>query len=268
MLDVQTMNTDQQAKSLFDLRGRVVVITGGAVGIGRIYSEQLSAAGARVVIADIAAEAGEKLAATLQERQQQALAVTTDISDEQATLRLAQTVIERYGRIDGLINNASLMSSLPRRSWMEVPVAEWDRVMTVDLRGLFLSCRAVAPAMQRQRKGKIVNITSTRVFEGLPGRLHYTTAKGGVISFSRALARELGPDGINVNVIAPGRTLSETQIATSDQAYLADDYDQHRSFKRPQVPGDLVGAVMFLLSEASDFITGQTIVVDGGRTMR
>lgn len=268
MLDVQTMNTDQQAKSLFDLRGRVVVITGGAVGIGRIYSEQLSAAGARVVIADIAAEAGEKLAATLQERQQQALAVTTDISDEQATLRLAQTVIERYGRIDGLINNASLMSSLPRRSWMDVPVAEWDRVMTVDLRGLFLACRAVAPAMRRQGKGKIVNLTSTRVFEGLPGRLHYTTAKGGVISFTRALARELGPDNINVNVVAPGRTLSETQLATSDKAYLADDYDQQRAFKRPQIPDDLVGTVMFLLSDASDFITGQTIVVDGGKTMR
>jgi 3-oxoacyl-[acyl-carrier protein] reductase len=252
---------------LFELRGRVVVVTGGAVGIGRIYCEHLCAAGARVVIADIAGEAGDKLATRLQEEGHEAISLRTDISQEAATLRLADAVLERFGRVDGLINNASLMSSLPRRSWLEIPLAEWDRVMAVDLRGLFLCCRAVVPHMKRQGKGKIVNISSTRVFEGTPNRLHYTTAKGGVISFTRALAREVGPDNISVNVVAPGLTLSETQIATSDRGYLTDDYNRQRAFARAQVPDDIVGAVMFLLSNASDFITGQTIVVDGGRVM-
>jgi 3-oxoacyl-[acyl-carrier protein] reductase len=254
-------------KRLFDLRARVVIITGGAVGIGRIYSEQLCAAGVRVVIADIKAEAGETLAARLREQGGEAISLTTDISNEAATRRLADAAIERFGRIDALINNASLMSSLPRRSWLEIPAEEWDRVMAVDLRGLFLCCRAVAPHMKKQGKGKIINITSTRVFEGTPNRLHYTTAKAGVIGFTRALAREVGPDNIAVNVIAPGLTLSETQIATSTSGYLASGYDQQRAFARPQLPEDLVGAVMFLLSDASDFITGQTLVVDGGKFM-
>jgi 3-oxoacyl-[acyl-carrier protein] reductase len=257
----------QNAPKLFDLSGRVVIVTGGAVGIGRIYSEHLCAAGARIVIADIAAEAGEKVADRICGQGGEAIFVRTDISEEAQTLNLAKVAVERFGRIDGLVNNASLMSSLPRRSWLEIPITEWDRVMAVDLRGLLLCCRAVAPHMKRQGKGKIVNITSTRVFEGVPHRLHYTTAKGGVISFSRALAREVGADNIAVNVIAPGRTLSETQVATSDPKHLADDYDRHRAFARPQMPEDLAGAVMFLLSDASDFITGQTIVVDGGKVM-
>src|SRR5581483_3370653 len=139
----------QSGAELFDLRGRVVIVTGGAVGIGRIYSESLVAAGARVVIADIAVEAGEKLAARLA-NQGEALALATDISDEKAVARMAEASVARFGRIDGLINNASTMSSLPRRSWLDIPVAEWDRVMAVDLRGLFLCCRAVVPQMQRQ----------------------------------------------------------------------------------------------------------------------
>lgn len=260
-------NTTLQQVKLFDLRGRVVIVTGGAVGIGRIYSEHLHAAGARVVIADIATEAGNRAADAFRQRGEEALFIATDISEEAQTLDLAKRVIERFGRIDGLVNNASLMSTLPRRSWLDIPLPEWDRVMAVDLRGLFLCCRAVVPHMKRQGGGKIVNITSTRVFEGTPHRLHYTTAKGGVISFSRALAREVGPDHIAVNVVAPGRTLSDTQIATSDPAHLADGYDRQRAFARAQVPEDLAGAVMFLLSDASNFITGQTIVVDGGKVM-
>jgi 3-oxoacyl-[acyl-carrier protein] reductase len=261
------MTSREENKPLFDLCGRVVIITGGAVGIGRIYSEQLCAAGMRVVIADIAADAGEKLAAKLREQGSEALSVATNISNEKATQNLAAAVIERFGRIDALINNASLMSSLPRRSWLEIPAEEWDRVMAVDLRGLFLCCRAVAPQMKKQGKGKIVNITSTRVFEGTPNRLHYTTAKAGVIGFTRALAREVGPDNIAVNVVAPGLTLSETQLATSQSSYLASGYDQQRAFARAQYPEDLAGTVMFLLSDASDFMTGQTLVVDGGKFM-
>jgi len=264
------MSEQTAASRFFDLRDRVIIVTGGAVGIGRVYAEELIAVGARVVIADVAAEAGQALAQRLGNASGQVLAVATDIADEQATARLAQATIERFGRIDGLVNNASLMSALPRRSWLEIPVEEWDRVMAVNLRGLFLCCRAVVPHMRRQGKGKIVNISSTRAFEGSPNRLHYTTSKAGVIGFTRAVAREVGDDRICVNCIAPGHTRSETQMASSSEAYsqsVAATFDQQRTFKRAQVPDDLVGTLMYLLSDASDFLTGQTIVVDGGKVM-
>ncbi|MGE5202088.1 MAG: SDR family NAD(P)-dependent oxidoreductase [Acidobacteriota bacterium] len=252
------------SSSLFDLRGRVVIVTGGAVGIGKVYAERLVEAGARVVIADVAAAEGEALAARLGAA---AVSVPTDISDPAAVERMVEATLARFGRIDGLVNNASLMSVLPRRSWLEIPVEEWDRVMAVNLRGLFLCCRAAVPAMRQQGRGRIVTIASTRVFEGTPNRLHYTTSKAGVVGFTRALAREVGADGITVNCIAPGRTLSETQIAGSDPAYLTDGTDALRAISRPQVPDDLVGALLFLLSDASAFVTGQTLVVDGGKVM-
>ncbi|NKQ12724.1 SDR family NAD(P)-dependent oxidoreductase [Pseudomonas sp. SST3] len=251
----------------FTLDQRVVIITGGGRGIGKVYARACVAAGMRVVIADIHAEEAEVVAQELRESGGEAIAVATDISKEESTLALAEAVLKAYGRIDGLVNNASLMSSLPRRSWMEIPLEEWDRVMAVDLCGLFLTCRAVYPAMKAQGGGKIVNVSSSRVLEGTPNRLHYTSAKAGVIGFSRALAREVGDDAINVNVVMPGLTLSETQLATSSNSYLTDSYNQQRAIKRPQVPEDLVGAVLFLLSSASDFITGQTINVDGGKSM-
>ena len=256
-----------ETASMFDLKDRVVIVTGGAVGIGKIYSERLAELGAHVVIADIAAEAGDALAKSIAAAGGSAVSVATDIADPAATEAMAQAALKAFGKIDALVNNASLMSTLPRRSWLEIPLEEWDRVMQVNLRGLFLCCRSVVPHMQQRKKGKIVNIASTRVFEGTPNRLHYTTSKGGVLAFTRALAREVGDDNIAVNCVAPGFTLSETQVANSTQSYLANSYDQGRAFIRPQVPDDLVGAVLFLLTNASDFMTGQTLVVDGGRFM-
>jgi len=178
-------------------------------------------------------------------------------------LRVATT---RFGAIEVLINNASLMSVLPRRSWLEIPVDEWDRVMAVNLRGTFLCCRAVFPAMKAQQRGKIVNISSSRFFEGSPNRLHYTTSKAGVIGFTRALAREVGEFGITVNAVAPGLTASDTQVSSTSGNYLA-ARSSGRAIDRVQVPEDLVGAVMFLSSPASDFMTGQTLLVDGGKMM-
>jgi 3-oxoacyl-[acyl-carrier protein] reductase len=179
---------------------------------------------------------------------------------------MARAALDRFGSIDVLINNASLMSVLPRRSWLEIPVEEWDRVMAVNLRGMFLASRAVFAAMQEQKRGKIVNISSSRFFEGTPNRLHYTTSKAGVIGFTRALAREVGEFGITVNAVAPGVTLSETQVASSSGNYLGARLSG-RTIDRPQYPEDLVGAVMFLSSAASDFMTGQTLLVDGGKAM-
>src|SRR5581483_9620380 len=150
-----------------------------------------------------------------------ALGLKTDVSDEASANAMAKAAIDRFGGIDILINNASLMSVLPRRSWMEIPVEEWDRVMAVNLRGLLLCSRAVVPAMKARGRGKIVNISSSRVWDGTPNRLHYTTSKAGVIGFTRALARELGEFNINVNAVTPGMTLSETQVATTSNNYAA-----------------------------------------------
>lgn len=263
------MSATEQAlvAPLFDLRDRVVIVTGGGKGIGKVYSKRFSEAGARVVIAEIDAEAGETTAQEIRTSEGEAVAVATDIADEGSTARMAKTAVEAFGRIDCLVNNASLMSVLPRRPWYEIPVEEWDRVMEVNLRGMFLSCRAVYPQMKQQKSGKIVNISSARIWEGTPNRLHYTTSKAGVVGLTRALAREVGEDNIAVNAVTPGYTLSETQVASSDASYVRSKQDDHKVFKRDQVPDDLVGAIMFLASDASNFMTGQTINVDGGRSM-
>ncbi len=251
---------------LLSVDKRVVIITGGARGIGRVYCERFAAAGACVVIADIAVAEAEQAAEAICCAGGDAIAVATDIASESATQKMAAAAVERYGRIDALVNNASLMSELERRSWHQIPVEEWDRVMAVNLRGMFLCCRAVFPPMQEQGKGKIVNISSNRVWNGTPNRLHYTTSKAGVIGFTRALAREVGAYNIAVNAVTPGLTWSAAQAATTNDDYAAAAVAR-RAFKRPQLPEDLVGVVMFLVSEGSDFITGQTINVDGGMLM-
>ncbi len=250
----------------FDLQGRAVIITGGGKGIGKIYVREFARAGARVLAADIDGAAAETVAKEIRGVDGEAVGIATDISDADSTLAMADAARKHFGGVDVLVNNASLMSALPRRSWLEIPVEEWDRVMAVNLRGMFLCCRAVFPAMRERGRGKIVNISSSRVWEGIPNRLHYTTSKAGVIGFTRALAREVGEFGITVNAVTPGLTLSDTQVASSSNNYLA-TVAEGRALGRPQVPDDLVGAVMFLSCAASDFMTGQTINVDGGRAM-
>jgi 3-oxoacyl-[acyl-carrier protein] reductase len=250
----------------FDLEGRVVIITGGGKGIGKVYAQEFARAGARVLAADIDGAAADSVAKEIRAAGGDAVGTTTDISDADSTQAMAEAARTQFGGIDVLVNNASLMSALPRRSWLEIPVEEWDRVMAVNLRGMFLSCRAVFPAMRERGRGKIVNISSSRVWEGVPNRLHYTTSKAGVIGFTRALAREVGEFGITVNAVTPGLTLSDTQVASSSNNYLA-VVAEGRALGRPQIPEDLVGAVMFLSCAASDFMTGQTINVDGGRAM-
>lgn len=255
------------ASSLFDVAGRVAIVTGGGRGIGRVYCERFAQAGMSVVAADIHAEEAERVVRKIKDQGGKALALRTDISNEKETLAMAEAAAREFGGIDALVNNASMMSALPRRPWNEIPLDEWDRVMAVDLRGLFLCCRAVVPHMKKRGKGKIVNISSGRVLEGTPNRLHYTTAKAGVIGFTRALARELGADKINVNVVLPGLTLSDTQVASSQASYLAANDAKSRALGRAQYPEDLVGTVLYLLSDASDYVTGQSFNVDGGKVM-
>jgi 3-oxoacyl-[acyl-carrier protein] reductase len=254
------------ANERFNVAGLSVIVTGGGKGIGKVYAEEFAKAGARVVAADIDVEAAKAVAASLGGQGCDVLGLGVDIASEDSTRAMAQAALERFGTIDVLVNNASLMSVLARRSWLEIPVEEWDRVMAVNLRGMFLSCRAAFPAMKAQKRGKIVNISSSRIWDGTPNRLHYTTSKAGVIGFTRALAREVAEFGITVNAVTPGLTQSDTQVASSSGNYLAARM-AGRAIDRAQFPADLVGAVMFLSTSASDFMTGQTINVDGGRSM-
>jgi NAD(P)-dependent dehydrogenase (short-subunit alcohol dehydrogenase family) len=243
------------------LNDKVAIVTGGGIGIGRAYSLGLAADGARVVVADVADPA--PAVKEIEARGGQALGVHCDVSREDDTLDLATRTIERFGRIDVLVNNAAIYGVLQRRPIMEIPVEEWDRVMAVNLRGLFFCARAVFPAMKTQGKGKIINVASSTFFKGVPNYIHYTTSKGGVVGFTRSLARELGDFGIRVNAIAPGFTLSgQNEKNISEDQKTANV--RTRMLKRAQVPEDLVGTVVFLASDDSDFVTGQTIAVDGG----
>jgi NAD(P)-dependent dehydrogenase (short-subunit alcohol dehydrogenase family) len=248
------------------LKDKVAVVTGGSRGIGKEMASRFSREGARVVLADILDASG-----AVQEIVRaggEALGLRTDVSEEESTQEMARKAIERFGRIDVLVNNAAVFADLGKKSFMEISSDEWDQVLRVNLKGLFLCCKAVYPQMKKQRGGKIINISSSTFFAGVPYFLHYVTTKGGVVGFTRALAREVGDDGINVNAIAPGLTVSE---AVKGNPMYPEDYLRIaagvRCFKRNQLPSDLTGAALFLASSDSDFMTGQTIAVDGGGVM-
>jgi 3-oxoacyl-[acyl-carrier protein] reductase len=248
------------------LKNKVAVITGGGKGLGKVYGNRMAREGAVVIFADIDGDAAQQAAEQIVENGGRAIGLQVDISSEESTKKMAEQAMIAFGTIDILVNNASLMSVLSRRPWYEIPIKEWDRVMAVNLRGMFLCCLAVYPEMKAKKKGKIINISSGRVFDGTPNRLHYTTSKAGVVGFTRSLAREVGEDNICVNAIAPGLTLSDTQVSSSDPSYIQWQNDK-RCFKRNQVPDDLVGAVLFLSSSDSDFMTGQLLNIDGGWNM-
>jgi len=245
------------------LKDKVTIITGGGQGIGATFARKMAEEGAKVVIAEIREEQAQAVADEINAKGYEAIAVGTDISREESTNALAKTVSERYGRIDVLINNASVFSTIKMKPFEEISVEEWDGLMGVNLRGTFLCCKAVIPFMKAQKKGKIINISSATVFKGRPYYAHYVTSKAGVIGFTRVLAVELGDWNINVNCLTPGGTKTEiprdTVTPEQMQALI-----NSRCIKRVQVPEDLAGAIIFLASEDSDFISGQTINVDGG----
>jgi NAD(P)-dependent dehydrogenase (short-subunit alcohol dehydrogenase family) len=248
------------------LAGRVAIVTGGAKGIGRHYALALTAAGARVVVADIADGAEVVDAITRAHGPDAAMGGTLDVSDEASVERLVARTVERFGQIDVLVNNAALFAPLPPTKCTEIDVALWDRVMAVNLRGPFLMVKHVVPHMIARRYGKIINIGSGTAYRGIPDMLHYVTSKGGIMAFTRALSRELGEHGIRVNTLSPGLVLSDTlvrenpeHVATARPAVL-----QIRALRRDAYPEDLLGALVFLASSESDFVTGQTLAVDGG----
>jgi 3-oxoacyl-[acyl-carrier protein] reductase len=244
------------------LKDKVAIVTGGGIGLGRAYCKALAGEGAKVVVADIQEGPAKEVA-----REVNGIAVRVDVTSPGETENMARKTVDAFGRIDILVNNAGMYSSIQKKPFFEIPVEEWDRVMAVNVKGVFLCARAVHPAMRKQRKGKIINISSGTVLGGTPMFLHYVTSKAGVIGLTRALAREVGADNINVNAITPGLTIAdENQKKMLSEEYLA-PRRQARALKRDQYPEDLVGTVLFLASSDSDFLTGQTINVDGGTWM-
>jgi 3-oxoacyl-[acyl-carrier protein] reductase len=249
------------------LKDKVAIVTGGGIGIGRAYCLALAREGAKVVAADIQEGEAKRVAEEIKKSGGEAMAVPVDVTSPEKTRAMADAALKRYRRIDILVNNAALYSAIKKKPFMEIDEEEWDRVMAVNIKGLFLCMQAVYPAMKRQGKGKIINISSGTALGGTPFYLHYVTSKAGVIGFTRALARELGGDNICVNAITPGLTISSPQQEGTLTPEQMADRRKKRSFQRDQKPEDLVGTVVFLASDDSDFITGQTINVDGGANM-
>jgi NAD(P)-dependent dehydrogenase (short-subunit alcohol dehydrogenase family) len=245
---------------------RVALLTGGAKGIGRHYAKKLAAEGARLMIADIAD--GKDLAEEIA-REHDANSVASavaDVSDEGAVKKLVGDTIDRFGKIDILVNNAALFAPLQEQKVLDIDVALWDRVMAINVRGVFLMTKHVAPHMIAQKYGKIINISSGTVARGIPNFSHYVTSKGAVTAFTRSISRELGEHNICVNSLAPGFTLSDSVI-NENPGHLEHSKAPsliRRAIKRDEYPEELLGALVFLASADSDFITGQTLAVDGG----
>jgi NAD(P)-dependent dehydrogenase (short-subunit alcohol dehydrogenase family) len=233
------------------LEGKVGIVTGGAQGIGAAIVSGLQAAGATVVVADLNPPDG---------------GIRADVASEEDVSAMVEETLERHGRIDVLVNNAGLYASLEMRAFTEIPLDEWNRVLEVNVASMFLTCRAVVPIMREAGGGKIVNISSGTPFRGVPFLLHYVTSKGAIVALTRALAKELGRDSIHVNCVAPGFTMSDGVKSHPEVIEkLRDVSVASRTIQRDQVPEDVVGAVVFLCTPAADFITGQTMVIDGGQ---
>ncbi len=242
------------------LDGKVAVVTGAAQGIGRAIADGLAAEGARIVVVDL--QRAEETAAAYPD----GVGLTADVADEADVERVVGEARERCGSIDVLVNNAGLYASLAMRPFTEIPLEEWRQVMDVNVASMFLTCRAVVPVMRGQGGGKIVNISSGTPFRGVPFLLHYVTSKGAIVALTRALAKELGKDGIHVNCVAPGFTMSEGVKAHPEVVEALQDVSvAARTIQRDQVPEDVAGAVVFLCTPAADFVTGQTMVIDGGQ---
>ncbi len=250
------------------LAGKVAIITGGGHGLGKAYALGLAGEGAKVVIAEIDAVAAEAAAVDLRRQGFEGIAARTDVADRTSVEAMAKRSIEAFGQIDILVNNAAIFATVPmsRSPFDEIEIEEWDRMMAVNLRGTWLASRAVVPHMRKRGYGKIINISSGTALKGSASRIHYVTSKAGVLGFTRTLARELGKDGICVNCVAPGSTLSEENPDESI-VKMRSAAAGERALQRVQKPEDIVGAIVFFASAESDFITGQTLVVDGGAFM-
>jgi NAD(P)-dependent dehydrogenase (short-subunit alcohol dehydrogenase family) len=249
------------------LEGQAAIVTGGAKGIGRHYCLALADEGAQVMVADIVDGAVVAREIVAKHGQGAADSMQFDVSDEASVKRLVDRTIERFGKINLLVNNAALFASLEYTSLVDIDAALWDKVMAVNVRGPFLMAKHVVPHMRQRKSGNIINIGSGTARKGIPRLLHYVSSKGAITSMTRAMSRELGDDNIRVNTLAPGLIMSDSVLESGTHSdAIVNTVVQSRALKRDAYPEDLLGALLFLASKDSEFITGQVIAVDGGST--
>ena len=250
------------------LADKVAIITGAGRGLGRVFAMRYAEEGAKLFLPDISLERAESVADEIRAKGGQAVAIQTDISDENATKKMAERVMQQYGKVDILVNNAAIWYGIEAKPWDAWTVEDWDRIFAVNVRGTWLCCKAIAPLMMKQSKGKIINISSHLI--RVPDAqffLAYTLSKASVYTLTQCLARALGPSGINVNAIGPGYTASEASLGQSGSEETFKNVIAAQSIKRREEPVDVVGTAVFLASKDSDFISGQFIIVDGGSVM-
>jgi 3-oxoacyl-[acyl-carrier protein] reductase len=259
------MSADLDTTVFPSLKDRVVIVTGAGQGIGRVFAKAFARAGARVVIAELNEQKASAVAEEILRDDGQVLAVTTDVADPDSIDEMIEVIEGEWGRIDVLVNNAGIFSTLEMRPFDQIPLDEWERVLRVNLTGPFLCAKAVLPAMRRAQWGRIINIASGAVRLGRPNYLHYIATKAALAGMSLSMAREVGKDGITVNAILPGATFTEIERKTVTPEQK-ERIVAMQCIPRPEVPEDLVGAVLFLASDAARFVTGQSINLDGGVT--
>ena len=247
------------------LDGRVAIVTGAGRGIGVHYAKALAEQGAKVCCSDILDT--ENTVNIIKQAGGEAIGNRCDVTKPDQVRAMVAETVEAFGKVDIMVTNAAIFADLQQRSFLEIPEEEWDRVMAVNTRGVFSCVKAVVPEMIKNGYGKIVNIASGTVFKGTPMMLHYVSSKGAMVAFTRSLSRELGEHNISVNAIAPGLTMSEKLVGDKQWLDMKDANAQTRALKRDEVPEDLIGTLVYLSSPDSDFVTGQTIVVDGGSAM-
>ena len=248
------------------LDGRVAIVTGAAQGIGAAFARAMAAEGARIAIADL--DTGEAVVEELKAGGGEAIDVPTDVADEESCEAMVARTVEAFGGLDIIVNNAAVFTTVERKPFAQISVEEWDKVLAVNTKGVWLCCKAAVPEMRKKKYGKVISICTGRIFKGSPFFLHYDASKAAVLGITRALARELGDDNISVNAIAPGSTMSENVLKRTNWMGGGPERTRAtRAIKQDETPEDLVGACLYFASADSDFVTGQTIVVDGGSAM-
>jgi NAD(P)-dependent dehydrogenase (short-subunit alcohol dehydrogenase family) len=245
------------------LKGKRVIVTGAAGGLGRTFAVAFADAGARIVATDVNISGADETARMIADSGGEAHACRVDVTDASSLAALALCARDKLGGLDCLVNNAAVYAGLARKSFETITEAQWDRVMAVNVKGAWMAIKATAPLLREAGGGTIINISSATVMSGSPMWLHYVSSKGAIIAMTRALARELGDHRITVNALAPGFTLTEASL---DLIENAAEYGVARgAIKRAAAPHDMVGAALFLASTHAAFMTGQTLIVDGGR---